>query len=138
MPWEYLEDEAIADIGIQVKADNIEQLLTDAVLSIANLMTDLDGLENDQRRKIVFEATTLDTLLYKILDEMVYLKDAELFFVKDVTVAVKDYRAELEFTGTIFDRERHSIGNDIKAITLHEFYVKKENGGWTAHYIIDI
>jgi len=54
MPWEYLEDEAIADIGIQVNADNIEQLLRDAVLSIANLMTDLDGLENDLRRKIVF------------------------------------------------------------------------------------
>jgi len=69
---------------------------------------------------------------------MVYLKDAELFFVKDATVKVKDYRADVEFIGTIFDRERHSIGNDIKAITLHEFYVKEENGGWTAHYIIDI
>ncbi len=138
MPWKYLEEEAIADIGISVEAETIEELLRDACLSIANLMTKVEELDGKEERELTFEASSIETLLYKIMDEMVYLKDAELFFIKDVEIKVEGTNAEVRFVGGLFDRDVHMIGNDIKAITLHDFYVKKLENKWIAHFIIDI
>ncbi|RMG21538.1 MAG: archease [Methanobacteriota archaeon] len=142
MPWEYLEEEAIADIGIKVTGKDLTELFTDACLSIAHLMTKVDELDELMQKAIQFEETSLDLLLHSLLEEMVYLKDAELFFVKSVDLHVDEtengFAVKGKFVGDLFDPEVDHIGNDIKAITMHDFYVRQEGDGWVAHFIIDI
>lgn len=142
MPWEYLEEEAIADIGIRVTANDLNSLFNDSCMSICHLMTDLDTFEASEKRSFDFEAADLVRLLYELMEELLILKDADLFFVKEVDVKVSEledgFKATAEFTGGEFDREIHHIGNDIKSITYHDFYIKEANGGWEAHFIIDI
>ncbi len=142
MPWEYLEEEAIADIGIKVTGKDLNELFRDACLSIANLMTDPSNLDELMQKAIQFEEKSLDLLLHTLLEEMVYLKDAELFFVKNVELHVdkenEGYAVKGKFVGDLFDPENDKIGNDIKAITMHDFYVKQVDNGWEAHFIIDI
>ncbi|MCH8908351.1 MAG: archease [Candidatus Heimdallarchaeota archaeon] len=43
-----------------------------------------------------------------------------------------------EFVGCEFNFEIHPMGNDIKAITYHDFYVKETSEGWEAYVLIDI
>ncbi len=142
MPWEYLEEEALADIGIKVTGKDLNELFRDACLSIANLMTDPSNLDELMQKAIQFEEKSLDLLLHTLLEEMVYLKDAELFFVKNVELHVdkenEGYAVKGKFVGDLFDPENDKIGNDIKAITMHDFYVKQVDNGWEAHFIIDI
>ena len=45
MPWEYLEDEAIADIGIKAWASTLDELFEEASVSVCSLMTDLSIFE---------------------------------------------------------------------------------------------
>ncbi len=142
MPWEYLEEEAIADIGIKVTANTLSELFMDACLSIAHLMTKVEDLDDLMQKAIQFEEKSLDLLLHTLLEEMVYLKDAELFFVKSVDLHVDEieegYAVKGKFVGDLFDPEVDHIGNDIKAITMHDFYVRQEGKTWVAHFIIDI
>ncbi len=142
MPWEYLEEEAIADIGIKVTSTELNTLFEDSVLSICNLMTDLKTFNADLEKTENFEDKSVEMLLYQVLEEVVYLKDAELFFVKSNKVRVSPdndhFIATVTFVGGRFDPSIHEIGNDIKAITLHDFYVKNTKDGFEAHFIIDI
>ncbi|MHA2254147.1 MAG: archease, partial [Candidatus Kariarchaeaceae archaeon] len=64
------------------------------------------------------------------------------FFPKDVEVFVSKeknlWTLDGTFHGCEFNADIHAIGNDIKAITLHDFYVKQTNQGWESHVIVDV
>lgn len=142
MPFEYLEDEAIADIAFQASNETLEDLFKDAAIAIFSLQTDIQKLDSNLTYQIIIEEKSLERLFYKFLDEIVYLKDADLFFPKIVEVdsVLKHNTWKLigRFIGSKFDENIHTIGNDVKAITLHEFYIKKTQNGWECHVIIDI
>ncbi len=142
MPFEYLEDEALADVAIRSTGKNLNEVFRDTAMAICNLQTDINSLTLDITHELVLEELTLDRLLYKFLDEIIYLKDAELFFAKTVEVEIIDkidyWRMKGKLVGCEFDYNIHQIGNDIKAITLHEFNIIEINDGWETHVIIDI
>ena len=142
MPWKYLEEEAIADIGIKVVASTLNELFQDACFSICHLMTDLQLLESTSFKEFNFSNKKLDLLLHQILEELLFLKDAELFFVKEVSCKVEQKNersyAHVKFGGERFDRKVHKAGSDIKSITFSDFFIKRENRRWHAHFIIDV
>jgi len=40
--------------------------------------------------------------------------------------------------GEEIDRDRHALRNDVKAVTMHMFGVKKKAGRWQATVVLDI
>jgi SHS2 domain-containing protein len=145
MPWEYLEDEAIADIGIKVTANTLNELFNDSCLAICHLMTDLSDFDANITKVFTLEESDLVRLLYNLMEEILVLKDAEILFTKNVECSVTElddgmYKVEAKFTVGDFNRNIHHIGNDVKSITYHDFYIKEiqEQGIWQAHFIIDI
>lgn len=142
MPYEYLEDEAIADIAFMAKSETLEGLFYDAAKATCNLQTNIDQLQENEEREFEIVSKSYERLLKNFLDEIIYLKDADLFFVKDIDVNVSNennqYIAKGKFTGDIFDPDKYEIGNDLKAITYHDFYLKEMDHGWECYVLIDI
>ena len=68
---------------------------------------------------------------------------APLLF-KDFKVSIssgKESRMTCEMRGEEIDRERHSLRNDVKAVTMHMFEVKNPAGRgarWEATVVLDI
>lgn len=137
--YTYLEDEALADIGIHVETSTLDDLFIDAGYSVCRLMTDTADLSAEEERQIELSSSDLELLLHSFLEEFVYYKDAELFVVKNISCIVDESSCSLTavLRGTYFDRLVHTIGNDVKAITLHDFYIH-HTSGWEAHFIVDI
>jgi SHS2 domain-containing protein len=81
-------------------------------------------------------------LLFDFLQEFVYFKDAErlLLRVREVSVDEKDGRFFLKAktVGEPLHAARHHQRADVKAVTLHDFYVDKEDDGWKARVLLDI
>jgi SHS2 domain-containing protein len=81
-------------------------------------------------------------LLFDFLQELIYLKDAErlLLRVRDAQIDKKEgkYFLKAEAAGETLDAARHHQRADVKAVTLHNFAVEKENGGWKATVLLDI
>jgi len=81
-------------------------------------------------------------LLFDFLQELIYFKDAErlLLRVRNVQVDEKDeiYFLKTEAAGETLDAARHHQRADVKAVTLHNFAVEKENDGWKATVLLDI
>jgi SHS2 domain-containing protein len=108
-----------------------------------NVMIDnLDAIEPRQPRRIDLSSDDIEMLLFDFLQELIYFKDAErlLLRIRSVRIEQRDkkYVLKAEAAGEPLDAERHRQRADVKAVTLHDFSVKKEGGEWKARVLLDI
>ena len=142
MPVEFLEEEAIADIAFIVRSDTLENLFIEACTTVFGLQTDLSLIEPNQSFPIDLEGASYERLLYNVLAEILYYRDAEFFFGKETKISLSEedgtFIAKGEFLGSEFDEDKHIRGNDVKAITMHDFYLKQVDNGWESYILVDI
>ena len=143
MPYEFLEDIAIADIAFQAWGKTLEELFITAGDATINAMIDnLEAIELKETRTFRLENDELDMLLFNFLQEFVYYKDSELLMLRAQQVQIEEKNSEYHLTavtqGERLDRDRHEERVDVKAVTLHRFQLKKTDDGWTAMLILDI
>jgi SHS2 domain-containing protein len=134
MPYEFLEDIAIADIAFQARGKTLEELFITAGDATINAMIDnLEAIELKETRTFNLENEDLDMLLFK---------DSELLLLRAQQVQIEEKNSEYHLTavtqGERLDRDRHEERVDVKAITLHRFQLEKTDDGWTAMVILDI
>ena len=143
MPYRYLEDIALADAAFEAWADNLEGLMVEAAEATVNVMVeDLNTIRPLVRRTISLGPETADMLLYALLQDLIYFKDAEQLLLRiekvEITCAPNGYSLKAEALGEKLDPERHALAADVKAVTLHRFSVTENSDGWQAFVILDI
>jgi SHS2 domain-containing protein len=143
MPYKFLEEIGTADIAFEATGRDLPELFSDAADATMNVMIDnLDAIEPRETRQIELSNDKIDMLLFDFLQELIYLKDAErlLLRVRDAQVDKKEgkYFLKAEAAGETLDAARHHQRADVKAVTLHDFSVEKEDGGWRARVLLDI
>jgi len=158
--------EHTADLGLRVRAADLNQLFVEAAQALFSaIVDDLATVEPKQRVDISFQGDDWSYLLFDWLNELLYRFDTEhLLFGKfevrissepgalatgsgspSLTVgALTDTVEALTDTivasawGEPLDRSRHSLAHEVKAITYHGLRVEKEGDGWLAEVIVDI
>ena len=143
MPYEYLEDIAIADIAFHAWGKDLAELFQTAGDAVINTMIDnIDAISPQTSRTFNLENEALDMLLFNFLEEFIYYKDSEqlLLRAQQVQIDNKDgnYYLTALTSGETIDPERHHQRVDVKAVTLHRFELEKIADGWTARVILDI
>ena len=143
MPYKFLEEIGIADIAFEAVGRDLPELFRDAADATMNVMIDnLDAIEPRETRNIELSNEKIDMLLFDFLQELIYFKDAErlLLRTREVRIDERDQKCFLkaEATGESLDAARHHQRADVKAVTLHDFSVEKEDGGWKARVLLDI
>jgi SHS2 domain-containing protein len=82
----------------------------------------------------------MEELAYKWLSELVFLFETEMAVFSAFEVRLKknqDWKLEGRIGGEKIDLKRHAFENEVKAVTLHEFEVKK-NDLWCIQAILDV
>jgi SHS2 domain-containing protein len=143
MPYRYLEEIGTADIAFEATGRDLTELFIAATDATMNVMIDnLDAIEPRETRHIELSNDKLDMLLFDLLQELIYFKDAErlLLRVRDARIDENDekYFLKAEAAGERLDATRHHQRADVKAVTLHGFSVEKQDGGWKATVLLDI
>jgi SHS2 domain-containing protein len=143
MPYQYLEDVAIADIAFEAWGGSLEETFLAAADATMNVMIEeLDSIQPKEKRNIRIENDALDMLLFDLLQELIYYKDSEklMLRIKDIAIREENNRHLLEAValGEKLDPERHHQRVDAKAVTLHRFQLEKREEGWKAVVILDI
>ena len=143
MPYKFLEEIGTADIAFEAVGRDLPELFRDAADATMNVMIDnLDAIEPRETRNIELSNEKIDMLLFDFLQELIYFKDAErlLLRTREVRIDERDQKCFLkaEATGEQLDAARHHQRADVKAVTLHDFSVEKEDGGWKARVLLDI
>ena len=143
MPYEYLEEIGTADIAFEATGRDLAELFSDAADATTNVMIDnIEAIQPRETRQIELSNDKLDMLLFDLLQELIFLKDAERLLLR-IREAQIDKRDEIYFVkataeGEPLDAERHHQRADVKAVTLHDFSVEQIDGGWKARVLLDI
>ena len=142
MPYRYLEDIATSDVAFEAWSDNLESLFVAASDATLNVMVeDLNTVADKTRRPVQLEDPSIDMLLFQLLQEQIFYKDAEqlLLRVRQVRIQHHEDRFELsaEAYGERLDMDKHELLADVKAVTLHRFKVERDGHGWRATVILD-
>jgi SHS2 domain-containing protein len=143
MAYHYLEDFAIADIAFEATGKDLEELFSSAADATMNVMIEgLGTIKGKEGREIELKSGEPDMLLFDLLQEVIYYKDAEqlLLRIKDMTITEKagSYLLRANGIGERLDPKRHEQRADVKAVTLHHFKVEKTGGLWKALVILDV
>ena len=143
MAYRYLEDIAIADIAFEATGSDLSELFTSAADATMNVMIEnIESIEGREGRDIELKSGEPDMLLFDLLQEIIYYKDAEhlLLRIKDVAISEGggSYLLRAMGIGERLDPRRHEQRADVKAVTLHHFKVEKTDGLWKALVILDV
>ena len=88
------------------------------------------------------ESDAVDLALLKLLEELIYYKDAEQLFLRvtDVDARQRDgeWVVEAAAEGEPIDPARHRLSGDVKAVTMHRLKVAQTERGWEATVVLDV
>ncbi|MHA1294487.1 MAG: archease [Promethearchaeota archaeon] len=113
-----------ADIQVKAWGKNLEEAFSQTALSLMTIISpDLKKIRPNIRKKIKIEAEDKQALLFDFLSEFLYIFDVEELIFSEILVKnihkSNDnlYYLEAKMKGDIFDKNKHEIGTEVKAIT---------------------
>jgi SHS2 domain-containing protein len=106
------------------------------------MIDNIEAIHPRETRQIELSNDKLDMLLFDLLQELIFLKDAErlLLRIREMQIGERDeiYFVKATAEGELLDAERHHQRADVKAVTLHDFSVERTESGWKARVLLDI
>lgn len=141
MSYRFLEDVAIADVAFEAEGQTLPEVFEASALALTEVMVDLDGLKPVLSREISLTAGDLESLLFRWLAELIYLKDSECLLFRRFRIAIRQATEwELQATawGDEIDYGQMSLRADVKAVTYHMFVLEQTRHGWRAQVVLDI
>ena len=141
MPFTYMDH--TGDVGIELEADSLEQLYTEASLAFIDIVTDPNLLQSRESVEVCAQAETATDLLLHWLEELVFLFDTRGFLAKPKKLTISktsggELRLDANLEGEEIDLSRHPIRVQVKAVTYHQLEVRRDAERWLGRVIFDI
>ena len=137
-PYEYLEH--TADVKFRAYGKSPDEMLSNAALALFNSMIDTATVQAKETWKVELSGPDLEQLAYDWLSELIFLFETEfaVFSTFDVVLHKNgDWSLQADIGGERIDHSRHAFDNEVKAVTLHEFEIKK-NDFWCIQVVLDV
>ncbi len=142
MPYRFLEGWTLADVAFEATGKDTVELFTDAGIAVlATMVLDVASVGTTVVREVNIEAESLEMLLFKFLDEIIFFKDAENLLFSSMTIRLstdKKYSLSGQLEGEKIDPNKHELLVDVKAVTFHRFEVKFDQKQWSAKVVLDV
>ncbi len=164
MSYKFLKDISIADVAFDASAQTLEKLFIECAKAVTNTMVrDLKSVKQKTKITIKVEADTVENLLFNYLNEIVFYKDAKQLLFSAYKVKINQTETAKEkhkikplnevftlhgtFAGEKLNMKKHELIVDVKAITMHQFEVKRTRvkqrqrrpyTQWKARVVLDI
>jgi len=131
--------EHTADIGFEAFGKTREEVFANAARALENLIVEVESIAPIEETKIQVEASDAKNLLVNWLSEILYHFDAEGQLFHDFDVKIMGERSlTATARGEPFDRAKHQVNLQVKAITYHQLLLEERPTGWRARVYVDI
>ncbi len=142
--YKLLENVAIADVAFEAYGKSLNELFENAALAIFELSANIETVDAKEKIEFELENEKIDNLLFDFLSEILFLKDSKYMVFKNVKVEIKENKKNQKYIlksileGDTINPQKQQLENDIKAVTMHMFELKKEKEGYKATVVVDI
>lgn len=127
-----------ADIRVEVRGKGLPELYAAGVEALFSLMVDRRRVRAAAERSFTVHANDPEERLFLILRKALLLFSPDGFLVRAAHATIKDTEVEIKVAGEQFDRSRHAVGREIKAVTAHGMTVRRVPWGFVARFIVDV
>lgn len=137
-----MEGWTLADVAFEATGKDTVELFTDAGIAVlATMVLEVASVETSVVREVNIEAESMEMLLFKFLEEIIFYKDAENLLFSSMKIRVstdKKYSLSGQLEGEKIDPKKHELLVDVKAVTFHKFEVKFDQKQWLATVVLDV
>jgi SHS2 domain-containing protein len=138
--YEYLYH--IADAKFRAYGATLEEAFENAALAMFNVMVDTSKVEAKELRKIEITSPDINMLLAEWLSELLYLFEVDgIVFCEFKMEMIEKTDEGFSLTGKAWgepiDLSRHSFDAHVKAVTLHELEVQRDDGRFWVQIVVD-
>ena len=138
--YEYLPH--TADVQLHAWGKSIEEAFERVTVAMFGYMTEIEKVETKRKKIVVTKGTTdLKSLLYKLMDEFLYLFCTEGFTARELRIIEfdrKNLTIRAEGFGETFDLKKHPQGTEVKAITYSAMQIHEKSDRVDVFVVIDI
>lgn len=136
-----LLDIATADMAFEAFGSNLNELFANAAIAMEEIMTDTTKVQ--QKTKISFDVKSEDlkALLFDFLSEILFYKDSQYLVFSKFIVSIKKiedgYVLHCDMFGEKWDRDKHEVRTEVKAVTYNSMEIAEKNGRFRAQVVLD-
>ena len=128
-----------ADVGFEAWADSLPSLFAEAVLALGDVCYDRAAVRSTDERRLEVRGANPEEGLVRWMQEVYLVLESELWLTAAATdVVVEDEVIEGVLHGEPFDRARHTLHTEIKAITYHGLEIVQADGSWRVTVVVDV
>lgn len=139
MSFTYPEGGPTADLLIEATGKTLGEAFANIALGMFNVITPIGEIAEEQEFELLAEGRDLDSLLFNLMDEFLYIHDTEHLVPHSVDIEVDrdNLRAVAKCAGEKFSSETHEVGISVKAVTYHKMKIIEKDGQWFVRIVFD-
>ncbi|MFW9897764.1 MAG: archease [Candidatus Thorarchaeota archaeon] len=133
-----------ADIQSQSWGRTLEEAFSQCALSLMTIITpNLEKISPQIEKSVKIKAEDKEALLFDFLSEFLYIFDVEGLIFKEINVEYiekinKHYKLEATMKGEKFNKKKHDIGTEVKAITYSFINIDESEDDVKINIVFDI
>lgn len=133
-PFRYLPH--TADAKFRAFGSSLEEAFKNAGIAMTNLVTDTSKIRKFSKRALFLQSTSLENLIIKFLEELLYLAEVKGFVMGDAKLEISGF----DLKGTLFGDflKNYETHGHVKAVTYNELLVSKENDIFIIQIVVDV
>ena len=132
----------IADGKFRAFGATREEAFGNAALATASLMWDWWAIKTLRSLPVAVEGRDLEQLLYKFLEEILYLFETKNFLLGTVEdLIIEGGEDGFRLNAVLWGDEaggRYEIFGAVKAVTYNEMKIEHDRGGWSVQVVVDM
>jgi SHS2 domain-containing protein len=119
--------EHTADVGVKAYGKTVAEAFEHAAEAMFDIITDESTIDSIGEYDIQLEAPDLEQLLVDWLSKLLFLNDAENLVFGKFQVTIDANRLSARVFGEKYNKKKHKMGVEIKAVTYHILQVNKKD-----------
>ena len=128
-----------ADLLVEGTGKTLGEAVANVALGMLNVITPLEGIAEKETFTVEVEGMDLQSLVFNVLDEFLYLNDSEGLTAHSLQVDMdtKSLKVRAEGRGERFSAATHEVGIAVKAVTYHMMSFEKKEDMWIVRVVFD-
>jgi SHS2 domain-containing protein len=119
--------EHTADVGVKAYGKTVAEAFEHAAEAMFDIITDESTIDPIGEYDILLEAPDLEQLLVDWLSKLLFLNDAENLVFGKFQVTIDANRLSARVFGEKYNKKKHKMGVEIKAVTYHMLQVHEKD-----------
>ncbi len=128
-----------ADLGIEAYGNSMEDVFKNSAKGLIFIIAGNSKIDNNLTKKITISAMDRENMFVRWLNEILFLYDSEKFLMSDVEFKnISDTSLCANVAGEKYNKIKHQLKLDVKAVTYHNLIIEKERDIWKSRVYLDV